>query len=205
MSMEQLERFASALRGRKFDTQVFATAAEGAAWIASQIAPGETVGVGGSQSVKDTGLADRIRDAGNTVYWHWYVPGPATLHAANNADVYIASSNAITRDGMLVNIDGTGNRVAAIAYGPGRVYLLCGKNKLVEGGIPQAITRIKHEACVPNARRLNRATPCAQTGVCNAAECPHEQTICNVTLVTDHPGTGGRKITVVLVDEELGF
>ena len=205
MTIQDMQPWAEALRSRGFAVECFETGAEGADWIFSRIREGETVGVGGCQTVKETGLADRLRDAGYTVYWHWYVPGPVTLHQANSADVYLASSNAVTRGGELVNIDGTGNRVAAIAYGPGRVYLLCGSNKLVDGGIPQAIARIKREACPPNARRLHRDTPCAATGHCDAAGCPHDQTMCNVTSVVDHPGTGGRSVTVVLCCEALGF
>ena len=205
MTVEDMLPFARALESRGFRVQCFETGREGADWIFSQVLEGETVGVGGCQSVKETGLADRLRDAGHTVYWHWYVPGPQTLHLANQADVYLCSSNAVTKDGQLVNIDGTGNRVAAIAYGPGRVYLLCGCNKLVDGGIPQAIARIKREACPLNARRLNRDTSCARTGRCDAAHCPPSQCMCNITSVVDHPGTGGRSVTVVLCAEPLGF
>ena len=200
--MEELLAFRDALDKRGFGTQVFETGAEAKAWILSQIPENAVIGVGGCVTVRDLGIADALRDSGHTVHWHWYKPGPETLHAANNADVYLCSSNAITKDGQLVNIDGTGNRVAALSYGPGCVYVICGKNKLVDGGVPQAIARIKREACPPNARRLNYTTSCALTDRCDAAHCT--KSMCNITSVLEHP-TGGHPITVILVNENLGF
>ena len=202
MSMEVLRQYHDALVARRFDCQVFATGKEAAEWVLAQIPEGAVIGVGGSVTIRDLGIADALRDKGHTVHWHWYVPGPVTLHKANNADVYLASSNAITKDGLLVNIDGTGNRVAAMAYGPGRVILVVGSNKLVDGGVPQAIARIKREACPPNARRLHMQTSCALTDRCDAAHC--EKGMCNVTSVMDHP-THGHPMTIVLVDEPLGY
>lgn len=200
---ELMTRSALALRKNGFQVETFETAQEGADYIFAQVQAGETVGIGGSVTIRETGLGERLRDAGHDVFWHWFTPGdPETLRRALLADVYLASSNAVTSQGQLVNIDGTGNRVAAMIYGPKRVYLLVGRNKLVDGGTPSAIARIKEVACPLNARRLNKQTSCAQTGRCDAANC--EKSMCNATAVMTHP-TGGHPITVVLVDEEIGY
>ena len=121
-----------------------------------------------SVTVKQSGITDILRARGNTVYFHWEVDKSEiakTRKLASQADVYLCSSNAVTADGKLVNIDGTGNRVASMFYGPDRVYIICGRNKLVENE-EQAVERIKNKACPPNARRLVLERPAAKpTGV----------------------------------------
>ena len=130
------------------------------------------------------------------------VPKPEVFARAANADVYLASSNAVTEDGCLIIIDGTGNRVGAMIAGPKQVILVIGANKLVRGSIPQGLARVKAEACPQNARRLGKDSPCALTGKCDAARC--EKSMCNVTSIIERP-LGGNKITIVLVDEALGY
>ncbi len=163
-----------------------------------------SVGFGGSVTVRDLGLYAALKDAGHPVYWHWEndVPKPEVFAHAACSDVYLTSSNAITADGCLVNIDGTGNRVGAMIAGPKQVIVIAGVNKLVDGGVPQAIARIKTVACPLNARRLGKDSPCALTGKCDAARC--EKSMCNVTSIIERP-LGGNQITIVLVDEELGY
>ena len=199
---EQLLACQRALEARGFAVRLCGTGEEARDFVLSQVPAGAVIGVGGSVTIRQIGLADALRDRGHTVHWHWYVPGPETLHAANNADVYLSSANAVTMDGLLVNIDMTGNRVAALTYGPAQVYVICGRNKLVQGGVPQAIARIKREACPSNARRLGLSTPCAALDRCDAAHC--ENPMCRVTGVLEHP-TRGHAVTVLLVDEDLGY
>ena len=105
-------------------------------------------------------------------------------------------------DGRLVNIYGNGNRVAASINGPRRVCYVVGRNKIVAGGVDDAIARIKRCACPPNCRRLGKKTPCAATGVC--ADCDSPDRICKVTVVFDRKPTGVA-CEVVLVDEDLGY
>ena len=108
----------------------------------------------------------------------------------------------LAEDGRLVNIDGNGNRVAASINGPRRVCYVVGRNKIVAGGVDDAIARIKRCACPPNCRRLGKKTPCAATGVC--ADCDSPDRICKVTVVFDRKPTGVA-CEVVLVDEDLGY
>lgn len=192
---------AEALQKHGFTVHCAESGAEAAAYVLSLVQPGMSVGVGGSMTIRELGLADAIRDLGCAVHWHWLEEGPAAFTPAREADLYLCSANAVTTDGLIVNIDGTGNRVAAMIHGPKQVVAVVGVNKLVEGGIQQAIARIKREACPQNARRLKLNTPCA-SGRCNPEKC--EGGFCNVLTVLEHP-TGKRPFHVILVNEELGY
>ena len=193
-----------ALVRKGFTVHHAATAKEAADLVMHLIPEGASVGLGGSVTVRDMGLYDTLKAQGNPVHWHWMndEPKPDVFASALNSDVYLVSSNAITADGCLVNIDGTGNRVGAMIHGPKQVIVIAGSNKLVSGSVPQAIARIKSVACPRNAQRLGLNTPCGLTGKCNAEAC--EKGMCNVTSIIERP-VGGHKITIVLVDEELGY
>lgn len=195
---------AEKLRHNGFICQCFETAEQARTAALSLVSPGSSVGIGGSMTVKEMGLDKALEAQGCRVYWHWTAPGDqraAVQEAARTADYYISSSNAITAQGELVNIDGNGNRVAAQFQGPKNVLIICGRNKL-SGTLEEAIARIKRVACPANARRLNLKTPCALTGRCN--DCSSPERMCNVTAILSHP-THGRRITVFLVDQDLGF
>lgn len=130
--MEKLEKTAAALRRRGFEAVVFETAKEAADYLLSDMPAGETVGFGGCMTAKQMGLETLLRAAGHKVLWHWEVEPaerPALLHEAMNAPLYVCSANAVTEDGLMVQIDGTGNRIAAMCYGPGTVYVLIGATR----------------------------------------------------------------------------
>ena len=203
---EKLVRTAEALRARGFEAEVFATAKEAADFILADIPAEKTVAIGGSMTVKQMGLETLLREKGHTVLWHWEAAPadrPALLHEAMNAPVYLCSANALTEDGLIVQIDATGNRVGALCYGPETVYLLVGRNKIVKGGYQQAVARCKQVACPQNARRYNLDTPCAATGKCNAAEC--KSSLCHAFLALELKPTGIKNMKVLLIDEELGY
>ena len=202
---EHLTSVAAALAARGFEPHVFATAAEAKTYLLGEIEKNAPVAVGGSMTIKDLGLADTLREQGHEVFWHWEAAPsdrPGVLLKALHADYYLASANAITESGVIVQIDGTGNRVGAMIAGPKEVIVVAGANKLVDGNIAQAIARIKTVACPQNARRLGLNTPCGLQGKCDAAHC--EKGMCNVTSIIERP-VGGHKITIVLVDEEAGY
>ena len=147
------------LSARRFLPQVFDTAEEAKA-AALAIIGAKSVGIGGSATVRDMHLAEALQENGNQVYWHWLAAKEAKQAArdkALTADVYMCSSNALTTDGRLVNIDGTGNRAAGLIYGPHEVIVILGKNKIV-GSLDEAIDRIKRDTCPQNARRLGLDT-----------------------------------------------
>ena len=115
--MEKLEKTAAALRRRGFESVVFETAKEAADYLLSDMPAGETVGFGGCMTAKQMGLETLLRAAGHKVLWHWEAEPaerPALLHEAMNAPLYVCSANAVTEDGLMVQIDGTGNRIAAM-------------------------------------------------------------------------------------------
>ena len=117
------------------------------------------------------------------------------------ADFHLMSTNAFTKEGMLVNIDGASNRVACLAYGPKNVIVLASMNKTCED-VEAAVKRIRSQACPPNAVRVGAKTPCAQTGVC--ADCLSPDCICDQIMITRMSRVKGR-IIVVLCGEPLGF
>ena len=117
------------------------------------------------------------------------------------ADVFLTGANAISLDGQMVNVDGSGNRVAAIIYGPKTVLVVAGMNKVVET-LEDAVTRARTIAAPMNQQRFMLNTPCTKTGTC--ADCKSEECICNQIVITRHCRPGGR-IKFVLVGEELGF
>lgn len=203
--MEKLEKTAAALRRRGFEAVVFETAKEAADYLLSDMPAGETVGFGGCMTAKQMGLETLLRAAGHKVLWHWEAEPaerPALLHKAMNAPLYVCSANAVTEDGLMVQIDGTGNRIAAMCYGPGTVYVLIGRNKIVSGGYAQAVKRIKEVSCPLNARRFRLHNPCAETGRCNPAEC--EKPMCHV-IASFERAPNGKRTQVILINESLGY
>jgi hypothetical protein len=194
------------MRDRGFEVVPLETAQEAREYLLSHIPDGATVGVGGSMTIRELNVVPALRERGHEVTWHWDVPkeeGPAARAKARLADVYLASTNAVTRDGQLVNIDGTGNRVAAMFDGPRQVYLVISHSKLTDGGLNTAIARIKEHACPPNARRLSLNTPCAHTGLCKLKECG-DDCMCHIIVAISRPPKG-KNITVLLVEETLGY
>ncbi|MDD2190407.1 MAG: lactate utilization protein [Eubacteriales bacterium] len=117
------------------------------------------------------------------------------------ADYFLMSTNAITMDGELVNVDGTSNRVAGLCFGPKKVIVVAGANKMVQG-LDDALARIKVNASVPNSVRLKRNTPCTITGVCS--DCLAKDCICCNIVTTRYSGTPDR-IHVILINEDLGY
>ncbi|MGN0773984.1 MAG: lactate utilization protein [Candidatus Ventricola sp.] len=202
---EKLEKVASALRRRGFEAAVFDTRAQAVQYILGDLPEKQEIGMGGSATLAQMNLSAALREAGHTVHWHQGAPageGPAIRRAAMCAQAYFASANAVTEDGLIVQIDGTGNRVAALCYGPETVYIVIGRNKIVEGGYQQAVRRIKQVACPLNARRLHLDTPCASTGSCDVSACTHS--MCHLFLAMEG-APGGKRTQVILIDEELGF
>jgi hypothetical protein len=194
----------NALQRRRIGALYAADHVEAAAAVLEMIPDRCIVGIGGSVTIQSLQLEEALAEKGCTVYWHWRVQGPEAMNRARrnamSADIYLSSTNALTEDGRLINIDGTGNRVAAMAFGPGRVILVVGKNKLVKT-LDEGLERIKTRACPPNARRLGKKTPCA---VAECSDCSSPDRMCNITTIIEGRPSGV-EMTVLLVDEELGF
>ncbi len=169
------------------------------------LTPGCSVSWGGSQTLAEIGLLDDLKESDFTIFDRTEATTPDEKKEmfANivTSDIYFMSSNAITINGELVNIDGTGNRVACLCHGPEHVILIVGMNK-VESDVRSAIARVHNMAAPPNAIRLGLDTPCANFGRC--ADCLSTDCICAQTVVTRYNRVPGR-IKVILVGEELGY
>ena len=166
------------------------------------IPEGSTVTMGGAMSAHEIGLVDAVKN-GN---YHFIdrdamADKRAAMLAAYDADVFLTSANAITEDGVMVNIDGNANRVSAIAQGPKTVLFIIGMNKVCDD-VDGAVKRARAVAAPTNAQRFGLSTPCSKTGAC--MNCKSPDTICCQILVTRfsrHPG----RIQVILVNDRLGF
>ena len=181
------------------------TCEEAKALALSLVPADSTVSFGGSVTLNETGVLAALRERNDiTMYDRDTANGPEEMkkimHDALSCDYYFMSSNAITHDGELVNIDGNGNRVAALIYGPENVIVIAGMNKVVKT-VDEGIDRTRNVAAPPNCVRLNKNTPCAANGVCG--NCLAD-TICDQIVIT-RASRVPKRLKVILVGEELGF
>lgn len=192
------------LEQKGYQVSVFDTKEAAAEYLDSQIHE-KNVGFGGSVTLHQMNLFAMLSKH-NTVYWHDEKPEEMsvmeTRMAASRAEVYISSVNGISEQGEIVNIDNTGNRVAAISYGPSQIYLVIGANK-VTPDYESALYRARNVAAPLNAKRLNRKTPCAVNGdKCYDCNCPER--ICrNLSVLWNKPT--GAEYEVILIRESLGY
>lgn len=165
-----------------------------------------TIAWGGSESIKECGIPEALKESGKyTVYDRAKYLSPRQVKEFNklafSSDYYFMSSNAITLDGMLMNIDGNGNRVANLIFGPEHVMIVVGMNKVVPT-IEDAYDRIRNIASPPNTIRLKKNTPCSKLGKCG--DCYSDDCICNQIVITRRSREKER-IIVLLVNDNLGF
>jgi hypothetical protein len=176
-------------------------------YIINEAATAATIGFGGSLSVADLKLTEKLKGMGKEILNHG-IPGLSpeekmeTMRRQLTCDLFLTGSNAVTLSGCLVNIDGNGNRVASMIFGPRKVIVVAGRNKLVDGDINEAIKRVKEWASPPNARRLGLNTPCAKTGFCS--DCGSPDRICRVTTVIERKPRVA-DIRVLVVNEDMGL
>ncbi|MDO4416390.1 MAG: lactate utilization protein [Erysipelotrichaceae bacterium] len=168
----------------------------------SLIPEGSTVTMGGGMSVHEIGLVKALKEGNyNYIDREEAADRRAAMLAAYDADVYLASCNALTDDGILVNIDGNANRVSAIAYGPKKVVFIVGMNKVCSD-IDHAMKRARNVAAPINNQRFGGNNPCVKTGAC--ANCKSPDTICCEFLITRYSRHKDR-IHIILVNDSLGF
>lgn len=198
-------RTVEALKKRQFDACYCSTAAEAVEKVLELIPQEDVVSWGGVMTVDELGIKDALRRRGQSVIDRDTARSPEErvemLHRSLGCDTFLMSSNAISEDGQLVNIDGTGNRVAALCYGPRQVIVVAGMNK-VAAGLDGALARARHVAAPANAQRFGGKTPCSVTGQCG--DCKSPDCICSQMVITRFCKPAGR-IKVVLVGEDLGL
>lgn len=191
-----------AFKNNRFDAYYVPDCAAAVELVRSMLPKGAAIASGGSVSLEESGIMALLKggdynyiDRGTSVNSEDYIKASFTC------DAFFMSSNAVVESGKLYNIDGAGNRVAALTFGPKNVYVIAGVNKLVPD-IETAQKRLEREACPANAIRLNKKTPCAATGSC--ADCHSPDRICCSTVITTYQRTPGR-VKVIIVGEGIGY
>lgn len=201
---QRLERTKAALLKNRMEAYIVQTAAEVAPLVESLVEPGSVVSNGGSATFGQCGLYDLFR-GGNYEYLDRDAAPPEEkpdiARRAFLADWYIASANAVAETGEIVQMDGNGNRVAAICFGPKNVILIAGRNKIAPD-LAAARARVQQTASPANNHRFSSANPCATTGKC--VDCAAPGRICSQELILHQQLNAGR-IRVILVNEDLGF
>lgn len=192
------------LESLEYKVSCFETGAEAADYLATAI-QNTTVGFGGSMTLRDLGLYERL-GKNNQVYWHWILPEGMTQDDARaharNTEVYLSSANGIAETGEIVNIDGNGNRVAETLFGHKKVYIIVGKNKIAPD-YDGALWRARNIASPKNAQRMNKKTPCAVKGD-KCYNCKSPDRICRgLTVLWKKPMAA--EYEVVLINEDFGF
>lgn len=199
------EKVCANLKSRGFDAYYCETSADALQQALALIPEGKVVSWGGCKSAEEIGLIDAVKTGNYQILDRNAAKTPeervAIMKQALTCDVFLAGTNAITEDGELVNIDGNGNRVAAMTYGPDSVIVIAGMNKLTRT-VMDAANRARTEAAPVNAQRFDIKTPCKVDGVCH--DCNSPDCICSYIVRTRRCKPAGR-IKVILVGEVLGF
>jgi len=205
---KKAERVIENLKKRSINGIYCRTTKEAVAEICRMIPDGASIALGGSVTIMQSGLLDELRRR-NVDLLDRYRPGitneevEAVMARGMTADVQLMSCNAVTSDGKLVNEDGRGNRVAGLIFGPKKVIMMVGVNKIVQS-VEDGITRIREVAAPLNCIRLGLDTPCARTGFCDDANCFSPARVCSQITIIESNRVKDR-LTVVFVGEELGY
>lgn len=200
------EKCSKNLKKHGFDAHVAADVDSARELILDMTSGFESFGFGGSDTTRALGVLEALAAQGKTIYDHW----PKGLSAEEIADIrlnqgrcdcFLCSANAISAEGEIVNVDGIGNRTSAMAFGPRKVIVVAGMNK-VTPDLESALRRVKEVAGPMRAKSLAMETPCAETGVCT--DCNAPQRICRITTIL-HRKPMTTDVSVVLINEALGF
>lgn len=202
----EIEKVLEALRKNRYEASYFATAAEAVDYLDAKI-DGKLVGIGDSMTVKAIGLADRLKTH-NRVNNVMESPAFTGMGFAEYAkctlmtDIFFCSASAISEDGIVVNMDGTGNRIAAAIFGHEKTYYVVGINKICPT-LEAAVWRVRNVAAPRNAKRKNKNTPCAAKGD-KCYDCCSPERICNGLLI-EFKKMSNMDMEVVIIGEELGL
>lgn len=201
-----LERTKESLESKGYEVFIVEDEVKAKETLLSIIKSGSKVACGGSQTLLECGILDELR-SGDYNFLDRYKAGLTDedikkIHReAFFSDYYLTSTNALTENGELVNLDGLGNRVAAMIYGPENVIVIAGENKITRD-IDSAYNRVRNYASPINCKRLNKSTPCVRAATC--LNCSNEGRICNQMVVTYRQNTPMR-VKVILVKRDLGY
>ena len=201
-----IQKTAEALVSNYFDARVFSDRKGLISAVMEHVTPGTAIGIGGSLTVRGIGLMEELAKQKIQVLDHW--KGGISQEEISSirlgqltCDLFLTSANAITEKGDIVNTDGFGNRINAMTFGPKKVIIIAGFNKIVPD-VDGALKRIREIAAPFNAKMLNLPLPCAETGYCH--DCKSELRICRITSIMQRK-PGGTDISVYLINEKLGL
>jgi len=202
------KRAAEALKKRDFHALYVENQAQAREIVLKEIPPGATVGLGGSVTIRGMGILEELKARGHKIIDHWVT---ASLFSEENfqlrraqqtCDVFLTSTNAITLEGQLVNIDGGGNRVNAMGFGPKRAVVVAGANKIVPD-LASAMQRIKEIVVPMNAKRINSSPPCIKAGKC--IDCRVPERVCRITTIIEWKPPFFSDYRIIIVGENLGY
>jgi len=207
LTPETIDKVIGTLKKNEMEAVFFQTAAEAKEEILRRIPPRAKVGFGGSVTLREIGIIEALEKRGDEVYDHWKEglskEGRQEVgKKQQRAEFFLTSTNALTLDGKLINVDASGNRVTSMIFGPERVIVITGINKIVKN-LKEGLARIKKVAAPRNCQRRKDPTPCAQDLTCHNCKTPAR--ICRVTTIIERRPWGIRDFTVILVGEELGY
>ncbi len=198
--MADISKLMTNLKNRGYKVSLFDTACEAADYIDSAV-DGVSVGIGGSATVKDIEVYEKLISH-NTVYWHWKQEPDEARKRAAETDIYLTSANALAETGEMVNIDGIGNRVSSTLFGHKKIYFIIGTNKITDT-YEEAVWRARNIAAPLRAAQLNKNTPCAVKGG-KCYDCKSPERICR-GMVTLFAPMSGMEAEVILIKKSLGL
>jgi L-lactate utilization protein LutB len=204
---ETIDKVIECLKKNEMEAVYFPTVAEAKEEILRRIPSGARVGIGGSITLREMGIPEALEKRGDEVYDHWKEglskEGRQEVgKKQQKSDFFLSSTNALTLDGKLINVDATGNRVASMIFGPERVMVIAGVNKIVKN-LNEGLARVKKVAAPRNCQRRKDPTPCAQDLICHNCDTPAR--LCRVTTIIERRPWGIKEFAVILVGEELGY
>lgn len=200
------QRCAANLKRNGFDAHWVADHKRAQTLIHSMLSDYASFGFGGSATIRQLGIVEALKKDGRVVWDHWQpdLTPQEDMHIRReqlNCDCFLCSANAIAETGEIVNVDGLGNRTSAMGFGPRRVIIVAGMNK-VTPDLASALERIRYVAAPMRAKSLGMATPCAETGWCS--DCHSPQRICRITTIL-HRQPMATPTSVVLINEDIGY
>ena len=200
------EKCVKNLKKHAFDAHFVPNTEEARSLIIDMVSGYETFGFGGSDTTRSLGVLEDLKARGKTIYDHW-VKGHNLEEdiglrlQMGRCDCFFTSANAVSAEGEVVNVDGVGNRTSAMAFGPKKVVIVAGMNKVAHD-LESALRRVREVAAPMRAKSLNMETPCAETGICN--DCNVPQRICRITTIL-HRKPMLTDVSVILINKSLGF
>jgi len=206
INSELVEKTLANLKKHGIEALYFSSRAEAKEEVLKRIPQKAKIGVGGSVTLREIGLLDDLAKRGHEIFDHWKegLSKEARFEMGQKqqkADFFLTSTNALTQDGKLINVDATGNRVTSMIFGPPKVIVLTGTNKIVKD-LPEGLDRIKKVVAPRNCQRRKDQTPCAVDGICH--DCSSPGRLCRITTIIERKPFDTH-LTVILVGEELGY